>query len=99
MEDRLRLNEKLRILRAREDSGAFVELIGRQEGDRPIRMGEVHREWQRLLDVHSRMVIFVRHVNHHLAWLPIAVLDGKRKFFSESCVSVNFASLFFAELF
>ena len=58
MEDRLRLNEKLRILRAREDSGAFVELIGRQEGDRPIRMGEVHREWQRLLDVHSRMVIF-----------------------------------------
>jgi len=57
-EERLRLHLRKRILQARQDSCAFIQTIGRQEGDKPIRMGAVHEDWQRSLDAHDRVVLF-----------------------------------------
>jgi hypothetical protein len=57
-EERLRLDLRRRILKARSDSVAFIGAIGRQEGDRPIRMGQVHEEWQRTFDENDRVVLF-----------------------------------------
>jgi len=57
-EERARLRLRQQVLRARRDSVEFVHRIGRQEGDRPIRMGKVHVEWHRLMDEHDRCVLF-----------------------------------------
>ena len=45
-EDDLRLMLRKKVLLARQDSVEFVKFIGRQEGNRPIRMGKIHTEWQ-----------------------------------------------------
>jgi len=57
-EDDLRLMLRKKVLLARQDSVEFVKFIGRQEGNRPIRMGKVHTEWQRILDQNDRVALF-----------------------------------------
>lgn len=42
--------------RARSDAAAFVEAVGRVEGDRPVPMASVHRKIHALLDRHPRVV-------------------------------------------
>jgi len=45
-------------LRARQDPVDFVRLVGRVEGNRPIRMNPVHELWHRILSAHDRAVIY-----------------------------------------
>jgi hypothetical protein len=57
-DERTRLRLRQAVLRAREDPVEFIKWVGRQEGDRPIRMGKTHVEWHRALSERDRTVLF-----------------------------------------
>ena len=57
-EEQARLRLRQAVLRAREDPVEFIKWVGRKEGDKPIRMGRTHVEWQRALSEHDRLVLF-----------------------------------------
>ena len=57
-EERARLKLRRDILLAREDPKAFVRLVGRKEGNRPVRQGRVHDEWQDTFSANDRVVLF-----------------------------------------
>lgn len=49
---------RVKVLAARRDPAEFVAFVGRTEGNEPMIMAEIHREWHRRLSAHRKCVIF-----------------------------------------
>jgi hypothetical protein len=47
-----------RVLAAREDPNAYIELVARADGGQPVVQGPIHREWQNLMSAHDKLIIF-----------------------------------------
>lgn len=47
-----------RVVAARNDPNAYIELVGRADGGHRVKQGPVHREWQQLMSDNERLVLF-----------------------------------------